>query len=67
MGKRALWCADACACSCRKPSYSQLYTASNALAGHFSSFGTKVPLPKKRKDRVLQEVALAERALAAGR
>eukprot|EP00958_Prasinococcus_capsulatus_P025173 scaffold4129_cov390-Prasinococcus_capsulatus_cf.AAC.2 len=50
-----------------KPSYSQTYTALNALAGHYNNFGTKYPLPKKRADRVLKELAFAERALSLGR
>lgn len=28
------------------------YSALNALAGHFNSFGVEAPLPKKRLERV---------------
>lgn len=50
-----------------KPSYSQTYTALNAVAGHYNSFGTKYPLPPKRLTRVNKELAFASKAIAAGK
>ena len=50
-----------------KPSYGNVYSALNAVSGHFNNFGTKYPLPAKRKDRVLQEFSAAELALSRGR
>lgn len=37
-----------------RPSYGNTYSAMNALAGHFNSFGNTTPVPKKRLERVLQ-------------
>lgn len=48
-------------------SYSNMYSALNAIAGHYNSFGTSYPIPKKRLDRILQECDVAEKALARGR
>ena len=48
-------------------SYSNMYSALNAIAGHYNSFGTNYPLPKKRLDRIIQECEVAEKALAKGR
>ena len=31
-----------------KPSYGQVYSALNAVSGHFNNFGTKYPFPAKR-------------------
>ena len=31
-----------------KPSFSTLYTSINVLAGHYTSYGYKYPLPEKR-------------------
>ena len=42
-------------------SYSNMYSALNAIAGHYNSFGTTYPLPKKRYDRILQECEVAGR------
>lgn len=50
-----------------KQSYSNMYTALNAIAGHYNNFGTKAPIPKKRLERVLVEINTAENALARGR
>eukprot|EP00210_Caulerpa_lentillifera_P004178 g3984.t1 len=47
-----------------KPSYSNTYSVVNALQGHFNSFGTEAPLPKKRLERMLKEVTDAERFLS---
>ncbi|KAJ1383253.1 hypothetical protein B484DRAFT_341929, partial [Ochromonadaceae sp. CCMP2298] len=38
-----------------KQSFSLLYTSINVLAGHYTSYGVKIPLPEKRKKRLLQE------------
>eukprot|EP00271_Cylindrocystis_brebissonii_P010127 TRINITY_DN26221_c0_g1_i1.p1 TRINITY_DN26221_c0_g1~~TRINITY_DN26221_c0_g1_i1.p1 ORF type:complete len:193 (+),score=24.67 TRINITY_DN26221_c0_g1_i1:83-661(+) len=50
-----------------KPSFSNMYSALNAISGHYISFGDGYPIPKKRSDRILEEVADAERALNRGR
>ena len=38
-----------------KQSFSLLYTSINVLAGHYTSYGTKFPVPEKRRKRLLQE------------
>lgn len=38
-----------------KQSFSLLYTSINVLAGHYTSYGTKFPVPEKRKKRLMQE------------
>ena len=38
---------------------STTYSAVNALAGHFNSFGLTAPVPKKRLDRI-QKVTYAQ-------
>jgi photosystem II Psb27 protein len=38
-----------------KPSFSTLYTSINVLAGHYTSYGYKYPLPEKRRKRLYQE------------
>jgi photosystem II Psb27 protein len=38
-----------------KQSYSLLYTSINVLAGHYTSYGVKFPVPEKRRKRLLQE------------
>ena len=43
------------------------YTALNALAGHFNSFGTTAPLPKKRLERIQKELDDATKMLGRGR
>mgnify|MGYP000049149071 FL=1 len=50
-----------------RPSYGNVYSALNAVSGHYNNFGTKYPLPQKRKDRVLDEFRTAEIALSRGR
>ena len=50
-----------------KPSFSNLYSAVNALAGHYNSFGPTARIPKKRLDRVVDELAQAKRFANAGR
>ena len=43
------------------------YSALNAVAGHYNSFGADTPLPKKRLDRVVKELEDADKLLARGR
>ena len=50
-----------------KPSFSTLYTAINVLAGHYTSYGFKYPLPEKRRKRLYQEYAEIEKSLRRGR
>merc|ERR1712224_635836 len=40
-------------------SFSNTYTVVNAITGHFNNFGTGSPIPKKRLERILQEVEKA--------
>ena len=37
-----------------RPSFTNLYSAVNALAGHWNSFGADAPVPKKRIGRIEQ-------------
>mmetsp|Transcript_23310 Transcript_23310/g.56276 ORF Transcript_23310/g.56276 Transcript_23310/m.56276 type:complete len:177 (+) Transcript_23310:521-1051(+) len=46
-----------------KPSFSTLYTSINVLAGHYTSYGYKYPLPEKRRKRLYQEYAEIEKSL----
>jgi photosystem II Psb27 protein len=50
-----------------KPSFSTLYTSINVLAGHYTSYGFKYPLPEKRRKRLYQEYAEIEKSLKRGR
>ncbi|KAI8103527.1 hypothetical protein M9435_004864 [Picochlorum sp. BPE23] len=50
-----------------RPSYSQMYSAVNALDGQLVSFGLKANFPKKRLDRMMKSVDDAERQLKRGR
>eukprot|EP00884_Botryococcus_braunii_P014342 jgi/Botrbrau1/22909/Bobra.0065s0061.2 len=50
-----------------RPSYGNTYSALNAIAGHYNSFGADAPLPKKRLERVQKEIDDAERLLGRGR
>lgn len=50
-----------------KPSYSNTYSAINALAGHYNSFGTQAPVPKKRLERLTKELNDAELLLSRDR
>jgi photosystem II Psb27 protein len=50
-----------------KPSFSTLYTSINVLAGHYTSYGYKYPLPEKRRKRLYQEYSEIERSLKRGR
>ena len=44
-----------------KPSFSTLYTSINVLAGHYTSYGPKFPVPEKRRKRLNQEYAEIEK------
>ncbi|BFG26316.1 photosystem II repair protein PSB27-H1 chloroplastic [Prunus yedoensis var. nudiflora] len=48
-------------------SFRDMYSAINAVSGHYVSFGPTAPLPAKRKARILEEVETAEKALLRGR
>lgn len=50
-----------------KPSFSTLYTSINVLAGHYTSYGYKYPLPEKRRKRLYQEYAEIDKSLQRGR
>ena len=50
-----------------KPSFSTLYTSINVLAGHYTSYGYKYPLPEKRRKRLYQEYSEIDRSLKRGR
>lgn len=50
-----------------RPSFSNMYSVLNALSGHYISFGPNYPIPGKRKDRILEEIKDAEKALKRGR
>ncbi|KAL3943358.1 MAG: hypothetical protein SGBAC_002561 [Bacillariaceae sp.] len=50
-----------------KPSFSTLYTSINVLAGHYTSYGYKYPLPEKRRKRLFQEYAEIAKSLKRGR
>ena len=50
-----------------KPSFSTLYTSINVLAGHYTSYGFKYPLPEKRRKRLYQEYAEIDKSLKRGR
>jgi len=50
-----------------KPSFSTLYTAINVLAGHYTSYGFKYPLPEKRRKRLYQEYSEIDKSLKRGR
>lgn len=46
-----------------RQTFSLLYTSVNVLAGHYTSYGPKVPVPEKRKKRLLQELKDIEKAI----
>lgn len=50
-----------------RPSFRDIYSALNAVSGHYISFGPTSPIPAKRKARILEEVDTAERALLRGK
>ncbi|XP_047337215.1 photosystem II repair protein PSB27-H1, chloroplastic-like [Impatiens glandulifera] len=50
-----------------KPSFRDMYSALNAISGHYISFGPTAPIPAKRKVRILEEMDTAEKSLLRGR
>ncbi|KAL5581941.1 hypothetical protein UlMin_014383 [Ulmus minor] len=50
-----------------RASFRDMYSALNAVSGHYISFGPTAPIPAKRKARILEEVETAEKALKRGR
>ncbi|KAL3509422.1 hypothetical protein ACH5RR_028823 [Cinchona calisaya] len=50
-----------------RASFRDIYSALNAVSGHYISFGPTAPIPAKRKQRILEEVDTAEKALLRGR
>ncbi|XP_042468691.1 photosystem II repair protein PSB27-H1, chloroplastic-like [Zingiber officinale] len=50
-----------------RASFRDIYSALNAVSGHYISFGPTAPIPAKRKARILEEVDTAEKALLRGR
>ncbi|KFK42709.1 hypothetical protein AALP_AA1G029700 [Arabis alpina] len=50
-----------------KTSFRDIYSALNAVSGHYVSFGPTAPIPAKRKARILEEMETAEKALSRGR
>ncbi|KAL8196636.1 hypothetical protein R6Q57_024931 [Mikania cordata] len=47
-------------------SFRDMYSALNAVSGHYVSFGPTSPIPAKRKTRILEEMDSAEKALLRG-
>ena len=50
-----------------RPSYSNLYSAVNALDGQLNSFGFTSKVPAKRLDRILKEISDSDKQLQRGR
>lgn len=50
-----------------RASFRDIYSALNAVSGHYISFGPTAPIPAKRKARILEEMDSAEKALQRGR
>lgn len=50
-----------------RPSFGNTYSALNALTGHYNSFGTQAPIPKKRLERLSKELVDAATFLERGR
>ncbi|KAF3664976.1 Photosystem II repair protein PSB27-H1, chloroplastic [Capsicum annuum] len=50
-----------------RASFRDIYSALNAVSGHYVSFGPTTPIPAKRKQRILEEMDTAEKALQRGR
>jgi photosystem II Psb27 protein len=44
-----------------RPSFSNLYSVVNALAGHWNSFGADAPVPKKRIGRIQKVLSCCAR------
>lgn len=63
-GSKRLYSIKLCSCVLN---FRNTYTALNALAGHFNSYGLSQPLPKKRLERIQKELDDATKMLARGR
>ncbi|CAK8567250.1 unnamed protein product [Lathyrus sativus] len=50
-----------------RTSFRDMYSALNAVSGHYISFGPTAPIPAKRRARILEEVEVAEKSLKRGR
>ncbi|XP_047940167.1 photosystem II repair protein PSB27-H1, chloroplastic-like [Salvia hispanica] len=50
-----------------RASFRDMYSALNAVSGHYISFGPTAPIPAKRRQRILEEMETAEKALLRGR
>ena len=50
-----------------RASYGNLYSVINAVAGHYTNFGPKTPIPKKRAAQIVKEIALVETLVPKGR
>nr|UDM55689.1 photosystem II repair protein PSB27-H1 [Gymnema sylvestre] len=50
-----------------RSSFRDIYSALNAVSGHYISFGPTAPIPAKRRQRILEEIDTAEKALQRGR
>ncbi|XP_020599726.1 photosystem II repair protein PSB27-H1, chloroplastic [Phalaenopsis equestris] len=50
-----------------RASFRDVYSAINAVSGHYINFGPTAPIPAKRKARILEEIDTAEKALLRGR
>lgn len=50
-----------------RSSFRDIYSALNAVSGHYISFGPTAPIPAKRRVRILEEMETAEKALQRGR
>ena len=50
-----------------RASFRDMYSALNAVSGHYVNFGPTAPIPAKRKARILEELDTAEKALQRGR
>ncbi|KAK9284237.1 hypothetical protein L1049_023406 [Liquidambar formosana] len=50
-----------------RASFRDIYSALNAVSGHYISFGPTAPIPVKRRARILEEMDTAEKALQRGR
>ena len=50
-----------------RASFRDIYSALNAVSGHYISFGPTAPIPAKRKARILEEMDSADKALSRGR
>ncbi|RHN75699.1 putative photosystem II Pbs27 [Medicago truncatula] len=50
-----------------RASFRDMYSALNAVSGHYISFGPTAPIPAKRRVRILEEIEVAEKSLKRGR